>query len=52
MSDIWNQIVFELCKVEAVCTYGEPNWLGWLALAVGTWLLVVAVVAVLITLFR
>jgi len=36
----------ELCKVEAVCTLGEPNWMGWLAIAVLASVLVGALIAV------
>jgi len=29
MEELWGKFIIGLCKVDAVCWNGEPNWLGW-----------------------
>lgn len=29
-----SDVVSMFCKVDAVCTHGELNWLGWLVIAI------------------
>ena len=35
MTSFWQSFLVEFCKVQAVCWQGDPNWLGWIAIAVG-----------------
>ena len=45
MTDLWQSFLVEFCKVQSVCWQGDPNWLGWIAIAVGAlvaiWLLLI-----------
>ena len=34
MKEYWDILLFELCKVDVVCWQGEPNWLGWVVIAI------------------
>ena len=51
MSDLWDQFIVGFCKVEAVCWNGDPNWFGWILIAVLAFILfiVVAFIWTLIT---
>ena len=35
MSEFWTAFMQYFCAVEFACSAGQPNWLGWLILAVG-----------------
>ncbi len=41
----WDKIVFEFCKVEFLCWNGDPNWLGWSVIAIGAFILLTMLVA-------
>lgn len=34
MAELWRSFIFSFCKVDAVCWHGDPNWLGWILLAI------------------
>ncbi len=34
MSELWNKFIFGFCKVEFLCWNGDPNWLGWIFIAI------------------
>ena len=36
MGEYWDRFIFGFCKVEFVCWQGEPNWLGWMVIALIT----------------
>jgi hypothetical protein len=48
MAALWEKFLFEFCKVGVVCWNGEPNWLGWLALAFGALVLVIFALTLLV----
>lgn len=31
---MWEGILREFCKVQFLCWYGDPNWLGWMVLGI------------------
>jgi hypothetical protein len=33
MGEYWDRFIFGFCKVEFLCWQGEPNWLGFMVLA-------------------
>ena len=45
-SELGSEIHASFCKVEAVCSNGEINWLGWLVLIVAA--LIILYLAVLV----
>ncbi len=51
MSDLWDRFIVGFCKVEAVCWNSDPNWFGWILIAVLAFILfiVVAFIWTLIT---
>jgi hypothetical protein len=34
-AELVDSFLVEFCKVDAVCHYGEPNWLGWIVIVIG-----------------
>ncbi len=34
MIEYWNWFITEFCKVEFLCYQAEPNWMGWVVIAV------------------
>ena len=32
--EIWDSFIESFCKVEFLCYAGEPNWLGWIFIAI------------------
>jgi hypothetical protein len=46
MSDLWDRFIVGFCKVEAVCWNGEPNWFGWILIAVLAFILLMVVVVI------
>ena len=47
MKDLWHSFLYGFCKVDFLCWQGDPNWLGWAAIGVGTWIALVIVIVVL-----
>lgn len=45
MNEIWRDFIFSFCKVGFVCWNGDPNWLGWILIALGAFFLFVSVLA-------
>lgn len=45
MLELWNYFIAGFCKVEFLCWHGDPNWLGWVVLAIPPLVLIVAIVS-------
>ncbi len=45
MDEIWDKFVFGFCKVEFLCWNGDPNWLGWIVIAIGAFILLIILAA-------
>ena len=45
MSELWSKFILGFCKVEFACYNGEPNWLGWILIALGGWFLLLVAFA-------
>ena len=35
---MWDSFKNSFCKVEFLCYAGDPNWLGWLVIGIGSFL--------------
>jgi len=52
MTDLWDRFIIGFCKVEAVCWNGDPNWFGWILIAVLALILFIVVVFIWALIFR
>ena len=44
MKDLWQIFLLDFCKVDAVCSQGEPNGLGWMLIIILGFLILFAAI--------
>jgi hypothetical protein len=37
MHETWERALHEVCRLDALCGYGQPNALGWLVMGIALW---------------
>jgi hypothetical protein len=46
---MFDKFINEFCKVEFLCYAGEPNWIGWVVIGFISFIVVIAVFGVFLT---
>ena len=52
MRGLYIDFLIHFCKVDFVCANAEPNWLGWVFIAIACWLALVIIAAVSLAFMR
>lgn len=52
LAELWGNFIAGFCKVQFLCYGGEPNWLGWIVIAIAGFFALVFSFAILAAVWR